>query len=70
MESKKQLKAQLIDRIKELEDSRNALRTKIEIERKQFRELQKKYLDLVQECESLNNWNKYLLELINNTNNL
>lgn len=58
------------DRIKELEESRNALRTKIEIERKQFRELQKKYLDLVQECESLNNWNKYLLELINNTNNL
>ena len=41
MENKKQLKAQLTNeiskrfsnRIKELEDSRNALRTKIEIER-------------------------------------
>ena len=57
MENKKQLKAQLTneiskrykDRIKELEDSRNALRTKIEIERKQFRELQEKYLNLSQQ---------------------
>ena len=64
MENKKQLKAQLTneiskrykDRIKELEDSRNALRTKLEIERKQFRELQEKYLNLAQELESLKDW--------------
>lgn len=63
MENKKQIKAQLTNeiskryqnRIKELEESRNALRTKIEIERKQFRELQEKYLNLAQEVESLKN---------------
>ena len=70
MENKKQLKAQLTNeiskrfsnRIKELEDSRNALRTKIEIERKQFRELQEKYLNLSQEFESLKEWNTRLME--------
>ena len=72
MESKKQLKAQLINeiskryqgRIKELEDSRNALRTKIEIERNQFRELQEKYLNLAQEFESLKEWNTRLMEFM------
>jgi predicted nuclease with TOPRIM domain len=67
---KKQLKAQLTneiskrfrDRIKELEDSRNALRTKIEIERQQYRELQEKYLNLAQEFESLKDWNTRLME--------
>lgn len=70
MESKKQLKAQLTNeiskrfsnRIKELEDSRNALRTKIELERQQFRELQEKYLNLSQEFESLKDWNTRLME--------
>ena len=70
MENKKQLKAQLTneiskrykDRIKELEDSRNALRTKLEIERKQFRELQEKYLNASQELESLKDWNTRLME--------
>lgn len=70
MENKKQLKAQLTNeiskryqnRIKELEGSRNALRTKIEIERKQFRELQEKYLNLAQEFESLKDWNARLME--------
>lgn len=70
MENKKQLKAQLTNeiskrfsnRIKELEDSRNALRTKIEIERQQFRELQEKYLNLAQEFESLKDWNARLME--------
>lgn len=52
MESKKQLKAQLIDRIKELEDSRNALRTKIAKERKMYKILQEKYLSLAQKLES------------------
>lgn len=69
-QNKKQLKAQLTNeiskryqsRIKELEDSRNALRTKIEIERKQFRELQEKYLNLAQEFESLKDWNIRLME--------
>lgn len=72
MESKKQLKAQLTNeiskryqnRIKELEDSRNALRTKIEIERNQFRELQEKYLNLIQEFESLKEWNTRLMEFM------
>lgn len=72
MENKKQLKAQLINeiskryqnRIKELEDSRNALRTKIEIERNQFRELQEKYLNLAQEFESLKEWNTRLMEFM------
>ena len=72
MESKKQLKAQLTNeiskryqnRIKELEDSRNALRTKIEIERNQFRELQEKYLNLAQEFESLKEWNTRLMEFM------
>ena len=72
MENKKQLKAQLTNeiskryqsRIKELEDSRNALRTKIEIERNQFRELQEKYLNLVQEFESLKEWNTRLMEFM------
>lgn len=72
MESKKQLKAQLTNeiskryqnRIKELEDSRNALRTKIEIERKQLRELQEKYLNLAQEFESLKEWNTRLMEFM------
>ena len=70
MENKKQLKAQLTNeiskryqsRIKELEDSRYALRTKIEIERQQFRELQEKYLNLAQELESLKDWNTRLME--------
>lgn len=72
MENKKQIKAQLTNeiskryqnRIKELEDSRNALRTKIEIERKQFRELQEKYLNLSQEFESLKDWNTRLMEFM------
>ena len=72
MESKKQIKAQLTNeiskryqnRIKELEDSRNALRTKIEIERQQFRELQEKYLNLAQEFESLKEWNTRLMEFM------
>ena len=70
MENKKQQKAQLTNeiskryqnRIKELEDSRNALRTKIEIERQQFKELQEKYLNLSQEFESLKEWNTRLME--------
>lgn len=70
MNSKSILKAQLTneiskrykDRIKELEDSRNALRTKLEIERKQFRELQEKYLNASQELESLKDWNTRLME--------
>ena len=72
MESKKQIKDQLTNeiskryqnRIKELEDSRNTLRTKIEIERKQFRELQEKYLNLAQEVESLKEWNTRLMEFM------
>ena len=72
MESKKQIKAQLTNeiskryqsRIKELEESRNALRTKIGIERKQFRELQEKYLNLAQEFESLKEWNTRLMEFM------
>lgn len=72
MENKKQLKAQLTNeiskryqnRIKELEDSRNAYRTKIEIERNQFRELQEKYLNLAQEFESLKEWNTRLMEFM------
>lgn len=72
MENKKQLKAQLTNeiskryqnRIKELEDSRNALRIKIEIERQQFRELQEKYLNLSQEFESLKEWNIRLMEFM------
>lgn len=72
MQNKKQLKAQLTNeiskryqnRIKELEDSRNALRTKIEIERQQFRELQEKYLNLAQEFESLKEWNTRLMEFM------
>lgn len=72
MENKKQLKAQLTNeiskryqnRIKELEESRNALRTKIEIERNQFRELQEKYLNLSQEFESLKDWNTRLMEFM------
>lgn len=72
MQNKKQLKAQLTNeiskryqsRIKELEDSRNALRTKIEIERNQFRELQEKYLNLAQEFESLKEWNTRLMEFM------
>lgn len=70
MNSKSVLKSQLTneiskrykDRIKELEDSRNALRTKLEIERKQFRELQEKYLNASQELESLKDWNTRLME--------
>ena len=70
MNSKSVLKAQLTneiskrykDRIKELKDSRNALRTKLEIERKQFRELQEKYLNASQELESLKDWNTRLME--------
>ena len=70
MQNKKQMKAQLTNeisrrfqsRIKELEESRNALRTKIEIERQQFRELQEKYLNLSQEFESLKDWNTRLME--------
>ena len=72
MESKKKLKAQLTNeiakqyssRIKELEDSRNALRTKIEIERQSFRELQHKYLEMCQKLESLEDWNRRLMEFI------
>lgn len=72
MQNKKQLKAQLTNeiskryqnRIKELEDSRNALRTKIEIERKQFKELQEKYLNLAQEFESVKEWNTRLMEFM------
>ena len=72
MENKKQLKAQLTNeiskrfsnRIKELEDSRNVLRTKIEIERQQFKELQEKYLNLSQEFESLKEWNTRLMEFM------
>jgi hypothetical protein len=72
MESKKKLKAQLTNeitkqyssRIKELEDSRNALRTKIEIERQSFRELQHKYLEMSQKLESLEDWNRRLMEFI------
>ena len=70
MNNKSVLKAQLTNeiskryknRIKELEDSRNALRTKLEIERKQFRELQEKYLNASQELESLKDWNTRLME--------
>lgn len=70
MDNKKKLKAQLTNeiakkysnRIKELEDSRNALRTKIEIERVQFLEFQSKYLDLVQKVEQLEDWNNRLME--------
>jgi len=70
MENKKQLKAQLTneiskryrDRIKELEDSRNALRTKIAEERKMYNRLQGKYLELSQECAQLKEWNERLLE--------
>lgn len=70
MENKKKLKAQLTNeiskryssRIKELEDSRNALRTKIELERQQFRELQHKYLNLLQKVEQLEDWNNRLME--------
>ena len=72
MENKKQLKAQLTNeiskryqnRIKELEDSRDALRTKIEIERQQFKELQEKYLNLSQEFEALKEWNTRLMEFM------
>ena len=72
MQNKKQLKAQLTNeiskrfsnRIKELEDSRNTLLTKIEIERQQFRELQEKYLNLSQEFESLKELNTRLLEFM------
>ena len=72
MENKKQLKAQLTNeiskiyqnRIKELEDSRNAIQTKIKIERNQFRELQEKYLNLSQEFESLKEWNTRLMEFM------
>ena len=72
MENKKKLKAQLTNeiakqyssRIKELEDSRNAFRTKIEIERRSFRELQHKYLELCQKLESLEDWNRRLMEFI------
>ena len=72
MENKKKLKAQLTNeiakqyssRIKELEDSRNALRTKIEIERQSFRELQRKYLELHEKLESLEDWNRRLMEFI------
>ena len=71
-QNKKQLKAQLTNeiskryqnRIKELEESRNALRTKIEIERNQFRELQEKSLNLAQEVESLKEWNTRLMEFM------
>lgn len=72
MENKKKLKAQLTNeiakqyssRIKELENSRNALRTKIEIERQNFRELQHKYLEMCQKLESLEDWNRRLMEFI------
>ena len=72
MQNKKQLKAQLTNeiskrfsnRIKELEDSRNTLLTKIEIERQQFKELQEKYLNLSQEFESLKDWNTQLMEFM------
>lgn len=70
MENKKQLKAQLTneiskryrDRIKELEGSRNALRTKIAEERKMYNRLQGQYLELSQELASLKEWNERLLE--------
>lgn len=70
MENKKQLKAQLTneiskrfrDRIKELEESRNALRTKIVKERQMYNELQGRYLELSQEFERLKEWNERLLE--------
>lgn len=70
MENKKKLKAQLTNeiskrysnRIKELEESKNALRTKIELERQKFRELQHKYLDLIQKVEQLEDWNNRLME--------
>ena len=70
MENKKKLKAQLTneiskrysDRIKVLEESKNALRIKIELERQQFRELQHKYLDLIQKVEQLEDWNNRLME--------
>jgi dsDNA-specific endonuclease/ATPase MutS2 len=73
MESKKQIKAQLINeiskkyssRIKELEDSRNALRTKIEEERKLYRNLQKKYLEVCQEFDQLKEYNQSLEDLMN-----
>lgn len=72
MESKKQLKAQLTNeiskryqgRIKELEESRNALRSKIEIERKQYRDLQHKYLELAEEVQNLKDWNDRLMEFM------
>ena len=72
MQNKKQLKAQLTNeiskrfsnRIKELEDSRNTLLTKIEIKRQQFKELQEKYLNLAQEFESLKEWNTRLMEFM------
>ena len=72
MENKKKLKAQLTNeiakqyssRIKQLEDSRNALRTKIEIERQSFRELQHKYLEMCQKLESLEDWNRRLMEFM------
>lgn len=70
MENKKQLKAQLTneiskrfrDRIKELEDSRNALRTKIAEERQMYERLQGQYLKLSQEFERIKEWNERLLE--------
>ena len=70
MENKKQIKAQLTneiskrfrDRIKELEDSRRALRTKLEEERQMYKRLQGKYLELAQELERLKEWNERLLE--------
>ena len=72
MENKKQLKAQLTneiskryrDRIKELEDSRNALRTKIAEERQMYNRLQGKYLELSQECTQLKEWNERLMEFM------
>lgn len=72
MQNKKQLKAQLTNeiskrfsnKIKELENSRNTLLTKIEIERQQFRKLQEKYLNLTQEFESLKDWNTRLMEFM------
>lgn len=38
------------------------LNWKLEIERKQFRELQEKYLNASQELESLKDWNTRLME--------
>lgn len=69
---KKQLKAQLTneiskrfrDRIKELEDSRNALRTKIAEMHQIHERLQGKYLELSQEFESLKEWNERLMEFM------